>query len=133
MSSATIWRGEGISSMISAANAGQSEGLLREATLDNRLDALRDVALTLLSALDSLRSTHPVRDRSLKLQDEVQRFETDLIRTALERTGGNQARAARLLGVKHTTLNAKIKRYQICWDGHSNGSGTNKGDSEIAA
>src|SRR5256885_11172487 len=139
MSSATIWRDEGISSMISTANAGQSEGLLREVTLDNRLDALRDVALTLLSALDSLRSTHPVRDQSLKLQDEVQRFETDLIRTALERTGGNQARAARLLGVKHTTLNAKIKRYSIQCDGYA--SDANKdigrdqalGDREIAA
>src|SRR5258707_10583351 len=108
MSSATIWRGEGISSMISAANAGQSEGLLCEATLDIRLDALRDVALTLLSALDSLRSTHPVRDHSLKLQDEVQRFETDLIRTALERTGGNHSRAARPLGGQLTTVDANI-------------------------
>src|SRR5258707_12024939 len=133
MSSATIWRGEGISSMISAANAGQSEGLLREATLDNRLDALRDVALTLLSALDSLRSTHPVRDRSLKLQDEVQRFETDLIRTALERTGGNQAPAARLLGVKHTTLNAKVKRYRIRCDSYAESTGKDIASRERAA
>jgi transcriptional regulator with GAF, ATPase, and Fis domain len=129
MSSAAIWRGEGLSS----ATAGQSSILLREATLDNRLDALREVALTLLGAVDSLRSTQPSRGHSIKLQDEVQRFETDLIRTALERTGGNQARAARLLGVKHTTLNSKIKRYKIVWDGCANEADKDIGDHEIAA
>jgi len=76
---------------------------------ENRLKSLREVALTLLDAVDSLKSEPP----ALKISDEVRRFETELIRTALERTGGNQARAARLLGVKHTTLNAKIKRYRI--------------------
>jgi transcriptional regulator with GAF, ATPase, and Fis domain len=89
------------------------------------------VALTLLDAVDSLRSAQPSRDHSLRLQDEVQRFETDLICTALERSGGNQARAARLLGVKHTTLNAKIKRYQIQCDHYSDQAGRN--GHEIAA
>jgi hypothetical protein len=50
---------------------------------------------------------------SVDLKDAVQRFEIDLISAALERTRGNQSRAARLLGIKHTTLNAKLKRYQI--------------------
>ena len=133
MSSAAIWRGEGLSSAPSSARAGQSSMLLREATLDNRLDALREVALTLLGAVDSLRSAQPSRGQSIRLQDEVQRFETDLIRTALERTGGNQARAARLLGVKHTTLNSKIKRYKICCDGQANKAHEDIGSGEIAA
>src|SRR5947207_3968745 len=108
--SAMIWGGEEVSS----PNDVQASALLRESTLDSRLNALRDVALTLLSELESLRSIDPPRgDLNLRLHDEVQRFETDLIRSALERTGGNQVRAARLLGVKHTTLNAKIKRYKI--------------------
>jgi transcriptional regulator with GAF, ATPase, and Fis domain len=131
MSSAVIWRGELTNSGLSSAKAGQGSTLLREATLENRLDALRDVALTLLDAVDSLRSSQPSRDHSLRLQDEVQRFETDLIRTALERSGGNQARAARLLGVKHTTLNAKIKRYKIQCDGYLDRAGKN--GHEIAA
>lgn len=133
MSSATMWRGEGLSSALSSAPAGQSSMLLREATLDNRLDALREVALTLLGAVDSLRSAQPSRGHSIRLQDEVQQFETDLIRTALERTGGNQASAARLLGVKHTTLNSKIKRYKICCDGSANEANKDIGNREIAA
>ena len=133
MSSAAIWRGDVIASALSSANAGQSGTLLREATIDSRLDALKSVALTLLDAVDSLRSAQPSCEQSVRLQDEVQRFETELIRSALERTGGNQARAARLLGVKHTTLNAKIKRYRIRCGGLAVNAETNAGDHEIAA
>jgi transcriptional regulator with GAF, ATPase, and Fis domain len=130
MSDAAIWRGEGISSPKSA----QASVLLREATLDNRLSSLREVARTLLDAVDSLRSAQPVsRDNHIRLQDEVHRFETDLIRAALERTGGNQAHAARLLGVKHTTLNAKIKRYRITCDANIDEADKEVGDREIAA
>ena len=79
-----------------------------------RLNALRDLLLTLLSEVESLRCAQPLQaDRGTGLQRQVQGFEYDLIRQALHRTGGNQARAARLLGVKPTTLNAKIRRYQI--------------------
>jgi len=49
----------------------------------------------------------------LDLQAEVHRFEAELIRSALARTQGRQRRAARLLGMKVTTLNAKIRRYKI--------------------
>jgi DNA-binding NtrC family response regulator len=56
-----------------------------------------------------------------------------VIRAALEKTGGNQARAARLLGIKHTTLNAKIKRYKIGWDGGAHEEEKATGDHEIAA
>ena len=50
---------------------------------------------------------------ALDLQAEVHRFEAELIRSALVRTEGRQRRAARLLGMKVTTLNAKIRRYKI--------------------
>src|SRR5882672_3704596 len=133
MSSAAIWRGEVLASALSTAKTGQGGILLREATLDNRLDALKDVALTLLQAVDSLRTAEQSRDHKVKLHDEVQRFESELIRTALERTGGNQARAARLLGVKHTTLNAKIKRYRIRCGGFGDEGDKGAGDREIAA
>ena len=55
----------------------------------------------------------PARAAALDFQREVQLFESDLIRCALIRTGGRQRRAARLLGIKAATLNAKIKRYRI--------------------
>ncbi|MGI8494763.1 MAG: helix-turn-helix domain-containing protein, partial [Pyrinomonadaceae bacterium] len=51
--------------------------------------------------------------RGTNFYDEVRRFETDLIRRALDQTGGHQSRAARLLGLNATTLNSKIKSYNI--------------------
>jgi len=51
--------------------------------------------------------------RGVNFYDEVKKFEIDLIRRALEQTGGHQSRAARLLGLNATTLNSKIKVYNI--------------------
>lgn len=118
MNGAIKWGAEGISS----PRGAQTSILLREAAIESRLDALREVALNLLSEVQSLqRAQPPHTDRKLRLQDEVQQFEIDLIRTTLDRTNGNQTRAARLLGVKLTTLNTKIKRYKISFAGHAAG------------
>lgn len=51
--------------------------------------------------------------RGINFYDEVKRFEIDLIRRALDQTGGHQSRAARLLGLNATTLNSKIKTYNV--------------------
>jgi DNA-binding NtrC family response regulator len=79
----------------------------------HNLNSLREAALTLLREVESLASRQPQNDHKLGLQEQVQRYETELIREALQRTHGNQRRAARLLGVKVTTLNCKIKRLGI--------------------
>jgi transcriptional regulator with GAF, ATPase, and Fis domain len=87
---------------------------LREINLPDRIKALREITLSLLTELELLESlTAPAPETSLRLEDEVKRFEIALIRAALAKTKGNQAQAAIVLGVKHTTLNSKIKRYQI--------------------
>lgn len=81
---------------------------------ESRLNALRETALVLLAEVEALTNTQsPRANPSSSLLEEVKRFEIDLIRAALDKTGGNQTRAARLLGVRHTTLSAKIKRYKI--------------------
>ena len=51
--------------------------------------------------------------RGVSFYDEVKKFEIDMISRALEQTGGHQSRAARLLGLNATTLNSKIKTYNI--------------------
>ena len=127
MSSALIWRTEEFPPGVNQST------LLREATLDNRLDALRDIALTVLSEVESLRGAEPAQGGgSIRLHDEVARFETDLIRSALQKTNGSQVRAARMLGVKQSTLNAKIQRYKISPRG-SQAAGERLQSQEIAA
>ena len=83
-------------------------------TVDARLNTLRETVLQLLDEVESLAISRPVDiKRGARFSDEVRQFEVSLIRTALGRTSGSQTRAARLLGLKPTTLNAKIKRYGI--------------------
>lgn len=82
--------------------------------LNERIDFLREVAAALVDEVKSL--DLPVKiefQNNVNFDDEVKRFEIYLIEQALDRTGGNQLRAARLLNLKNTTLNSKIKRYRI--------------------
>ena len=77
----------------------------------HNINTLREAAMTLLREVESLASQQePPTTQRLGLQEEMQRYESELIRDALHRTRGNQRRAAKLLGVKVTTLNCKIKR-----------------------
>ena len=54
-----------------------------------------------------------VPPEGISLKDVVGGFERRLIESTLESTGGVQKEAARLLGLKPTTLNEMIKRYNI--------------------
>lgn len=92
---------------------------LSEHGVDERINTLRETVLQLLQEVESLTVATPAALRSgARLDEEVRQFEMNLIRTALGRTAGSQTRAAKLLGLKLTTLNAKIKRYQITPSGY---------------
>lgn len=74
-----------------------------------------DLIHALLTQLDRLQNEPNYNDDviCLNLRQEVQRFEINLIQRALTRTHGSQVQAARFLGLKATTLNAKMKRYRL--------------------
>lgn len=102
------------------SKAPTHENMKRESVKDgtelsDKLDGLRDVTLSLWKEVKSLGATANVSriEHSIDFYDEVRRFEVNLIERALEQTGGSQTRAAHLLGINLTTLNAKIKRYNI--------------------
>ena len=57
---------------------------------------------------DTLAHVHPDL-RQMDLQLTVQKLERTLIEQALRRTGGNKSQAAGILGMKRTTLTAKMK------------------------
>jgi len=96
----------------------------RKAANAERVSKIRDLATALLDEAESLEHENGLAEASASYEnlslkshvdffEEVRRFEMRLIRRALELTGGNQARAARLLGLGTTTLNYKIKAYQM--------------------
>jgi len=52
-------------------------------------------------------------ENQMQLKKLMQEVERGIIIRFLDKTGGNQRHAAKLLGLKYTTLNEKVKRYQI--------------------
>jgi len=89
-----------------------------------RLGRIREMAGALLEEAESLdhdsalaETTATVENLNLEsgvdFYEEVKRFEMRLIARALQLTSGNQARAARMLGLGTTTLNYKIKCYEM--------------------
>ena len=81
------------------------------------IETLRELAQAFIKEVEVLGTEQPVvSSNDLSFYDEVRRFEINLICLALTSAGGQQKRAARLLGVKATTLNSMIKRYRIDWD-----------------
>jgi DNA-binding NtrC family response regulator len=97
-----------------SAEASPSPG---QAAFNNKLEALKVLMQALLKEMDALGKASALESGfEINLDDEVRHYEADLIRCALIRTGGRQRRAARLLNMKVTTLNAKIKRYNLQTD-----------------
>lgn len=89
-------------------------GASQHALDDAKINYLKMMMMTLLDELSSLTQgrREPAR-RRIDLKEEVLRFESELIRSALQTTHGQQRRAARLLGTNATTLNTKLKRLKI--------------------
>lgn len=84
----------------------------------NRIEALKTLTKLLLHEVESLEEIAPLKsnpraDAVINLNDQVQRYEVTLICRALLETHGNQSKAAKKLGMKCSTLHAKIRRYEI--------------------
>jgi DNA-binding NtrC family response regulator len=65
----------------------------------------------------SLSASSPVielPDDGLDFEETMTRIERTLLEQALQRSGGNKARAAGMLGMKRTTLMSKVKALGYC-------------------
>ena len=98
--------------LVNRVGATEEEG--KEASALSKTKTLKQLALKLLLEAQSLNEVPMLDLRSgIDFYEEVKRFEVDLIESALSLAGCNQVRAARLLNMKVTTLNSKIKHYDI--------------------
>ncbi|HVB87088.1 MAG TPA: helix-turn-helix domain-containing protein [Candidatus Dormibacteraeota bacterium] len=52
-------------------------------------------------------------DRGILLEEAVTEFEKKFIKRVLERSNGNQCRAAKVLGIHRNTLSRKINEYHL--------------------
>src|SRR5258706_6107605 len=102
-----------------------------KATLNQQIAVLATLTAALLGEIELLHSTvaathtnslsepeppvaeEPQADFRVDFYKEVERYEIALIKGALKQSRGNQRKAAQLLAMNSTTLNAKIKHYGI--------------------
>ena len=91
--------------------------------LEHRVEQLTLLAKALASEIETLQAeltsdsnrNRPVvvDNEGIDFYREVEQYEIELIKSALSYCGGNQTQAARLLRMKSTTLNAKMKHYGL--------------------
>ena len=84
--------------------------------MKRHVDQLVMLAKALASEIETLKAeltTDQNDNKQIDFYDEVERYEIELIRSALNQCHGNQSRAAKLLHLKSTTLNAKMKHYGL--------------------
>jgi transcriptional regulator with GAF, ATPase, and Fis domain len=106
MNSLSTWRSERLELL-----PPTSESL---ASSRHKITTVKELATRLLREVQAIREVE-VRTlgSGIDFYAEVSRFEVDLIKCALLQTAGHQRQAARLLNLKVTTLNSKIKHYNI--------------------
>lgn len=82
--------------------------------LQNNLKHLNELVVEILDDVEEIGEDYSHKfGKDFCLSEEVKKYEIRLIKLALSLSGGKQRRAAKLLGLKNTTLNNKIVRYQI--------------------
>ncbi len=78
----------------------------KESREDSLADCVRDALNSYFSQLDG----HAPSGLYQMVMEEVER---PLFQTVMEHTGGNQTRAASLLGISRSTLRKKLARFEI--------------------
>lgn len=92
----------------------ESVNIKKVNSVAQKLEALNRIAGIVLKEVEAIKSREfAADDGEINFFDEVKRFEIELILSALNQTGGRQKEAAKILGLKPTTLSEKIKRYGI--------------------
>jgi len=113
--------------LVESINKRHLRGLpsrIRTGQASQRLKKIREIASALVDEAAALQHETELAQTSTTVASlgqnakidffhEVREFEIRLIKRALELAHGNQARAAKLLGLGTTTLNYKIKTYEL--------------------
>lgn len=97
------------------------KGVLSERKAGPNVNMLRRLANLIIKEVGDIEESSELKlGNGFRLDAYLEKFEINIIRYALQLAGYNQLAASRLLGIKPTTLNAKIKRYHILMAGGNN-------------
>ncbi len=140
METAATWQTQELEIMNTTPSNCHDEAPEASRNVNSRL---RELVLQLLQEVQTIEACSPGEELpaqnlegGIDFYDEVKRFEIGLIKRALRTTAGHQSRAAKLLNLKVSTLNAKIKHYDLHVMEFTNGHSlikTSNGDSRQVA
>ncbi len=95
-------------------------GFPSETASDKSVRFFQEMSMAFATAAELLDQAHQLRslpgldlERGINLNEEVGRFEKELIKRALKQSNGKQKDAAQILGIKPSTLHAMMKRHNI--------------------
>ena len=99
--------------IITDPNRGIISGLSVKKVRPN-VNMLKRLAKLMMDEVSEIEETGELQlGDGFRLDNYIEQFEINIIRYALQLSGNNQLTASRLLGIKATTLNAKIKRFKL--------------------
>jgi len=99
--------------IITETNRGTITGIAVKKVRPN-VNMLKRLAKLMMDEVSGIEEADDlVLGDGFKLDNYIEQFEINIIRYALQLSGNNQLTASRLLGIKATTLNAKIKRFKL--------------------
>ena len=90
------------------------DGYVRDQTNLPKIGLLRRLTELMLTEVQNIDQNKCLKfGEGFKLDEYLENCEKDIIRYAMYISGNNQIITSRLLGMKPTTLNMKLKRYQL--------------------
>lgn len=82
-------------------------------SIAQKLETLNRIAGSVLKEVETFTARNFSGSENINYYEEIERFEIELLLLALYRANGNQRRAAQILNINPTTLNTKVKKYDL--------------------
>lgn len=91
----------------------RSKSAVKIKSIAQKLEAVNRIAGIVLKEVETFTAPNFFGSENINYYEEIERFEIELLLFALYRAKGNQRRAARILNINPTTLNSKVRKFNL--------------------
>jgi len=95
--------------------ATKSKSVVEIKSIAQKLEAINRIAGIVLKEVEMFTARNFSASENINYYEEIERFEIELLLFALYSAEGNQRRAARILNINPTTLNSKVKKFNLTY------------------
>lgn len=91
----------------------KSKSAVEIKSIAQKLEAINRIAGVVLKEVETFTARNFQSSENINYYEEIERFEIELLLFALYRANGNQRRAAQILNINPTTLNSKVRKFNL--------------------